>query len=100
MPLALFIGLSDLYVVKLLFFLTGVHPRTRLADFHMADKNEFRLTMRNFYRLRVKRGLIQPIERMVPENEKLKGSWRRLLVGVTVGSKARSCAKSRRRCMR
>ena len=27
----------------------GPNPRTRLADFHMADKNEFRLTMRNFY---------------------------------------------------
>ena len=58
LPLALFIGLSDLHVIKLLFVLTGVNPRTRLADFHMADKNEFRLTMRNFYRLRVERGMI------------------------------------------
>ena len=41
LPLALFIGLSDLHVIKLLFVLTGVNPRTRLADFHMADKNEF-----------------------------------------------------------
>ena len=73
LPLALFIGLSDLHVVKLLFVLTGVNPRTRLADFHMVDKNEFRLTMRNFYRLRVERGLIQPNERMLPENEKLIG---------------------------
>ena len=71
LPLALFIGLSDLHVIKLLFVLTGVNPSTRLADFRMADKNEFRLTMRNFYRLRVERGLIQPIERMLPENEKL-----------------------------
>ena len=73
LPLALFIGLSDLHVVKLLFVLTGVNPRARLADFHMVDKNEFRLTMRNFYRLRVERGLIQPNERMLPENEKLIG---------------------------
>ena len=71
LPLALFIGLSDLHVINLLFVLTGVNPRTRLADFHMADKNEFRLTMRNFYRLRVERGMIQPIERIQPENEKL-----------------------------
>ena len=71
LPPALFIGLSDLHVIKLLFVLTGVNPRTRLADFHMADKNECRLTMRNFYRLRVERGMIQPIERMQPENEKL-----------------------------
>ena len=71
LPPALFIGLSDLHVFKLLFVFTGVNPRTRLADFHMADKTEFRLTMRNFYRLRVVRGLIQPIERMLPENEKL-----------------------------
>ena len=55
LPPALLIGLSDLHVVKLLFVLTGVNPRTRLADFHMADKSEFRLTMRNFYRLRVER---------------------------------------------
>ena len=48
-----------------------MNPRTKLADFHMADKNEFRLTMRNFYRLRVERGMIQPIERTQPENEKL-----------------------------
>ena len=37
----------------------------------MADKNEFRLTMRNFYGLRVERSMIQPIERIQPENEKL-----------------------------
>ena len=37
----------------------------------MADKSEFRLTMRNFYRLRVERGMIQPFERIQPENEKL-----------------------------
>ena len=37
----------------------------------MAHKSEFRLTMRNFYRLRVKRCLIQPIERIQPESEKL-----------------------------
>ena len=71
LPLALFIGLSDLHVIKLLFVLTGVNPRTRLADFQMADKNEFRLTMRNFYRLRMERGLIRPVERMPPEIEKL-----------------------------
>ena len=71
MPPALFIGLSDLHVIKLLFVLTGVNPRTRLADFHMADKSEFRLTMRNFYRLRVERGMIQPIERIQPEKEKV-----------------------------
>ena len=65
------VGLSDLHVIKLLFVLTGVNPRTRLADFHMADKNEFRLTMRNFYRLRVERCMIQPIGRIKPENEKL-----------------------------
>ena len=80
LPPALFIGLSDLHVIKLLFVLTGVNPRTRLADFHMADKSEFRLTMRNFYRLRVERGMIQPIERIQPENEKLiaelaESSW-------------------------
>ena len=75
LPPALFIGLSDLHVIKLLFVLTGVNLRTRLADFHMADKNEFRLTMRNFYRLRVERGMIQPIERIQPENEKSFG-WR------------------------
>ena len=55
LPPALFIGLSDLHVIKLLFVLTGVNPKTRLADFHMADKSEFRLTTRNFYRLRVER---------------------------------------------
>ena len=33
LPPALFIGISDLHVIKLLFVLTGVHPRTRLADF-------------------------------------------------------------------
>ena len=53
MPPALFIGLSDLHVIKLLFVLTGVNPRTRMADFHMADKNEFRLTIRNFHCIRV-----------------------------------------------
>ena len=53
LPLALFIGLSDLHVIMLLFVLTGVNPR-RIAEFHMADKNAFPLTMRNFYRLRVK----------------------------------------------
>ena len=37
----------------------------------MADKNEFRLTMRNLYRLRVERSMIQPIKRIQPENEKL-----------------------------
>ena len=37
LPLALFIGLSDLHVIKLLFVFTGVNPRTRLADFHMAN---------------------------------------------------------------
>ena len=63
--------LSDLHVIKLLFVLTGVNPWTRLADFHLADKNAFRLTMRNFCRLRVERGLTQPIERIQPENEKL-----------------------------
>ena len=51
--------------VKLLFVVTGVNPRTMLADFQMADKNEFRLTMCNFYRLHVERGLIQPIEMML-----------------------------------
>ena len=56
-PPALFLGVSDLHVIKLLFVLTGVNPRTRLAEFHMADKNEFRLTMRNFYRLRVERSV-------------------------------------------
>ena len=71
LPLASFIGLSDFHVIKLLFVLIGVNSRTRLADFHMADKNEFRLTMRNFYRLRVERGMIQLIERIQPENEKL-----------------------------
>ena len=71
LPPALFIGLSDLHVIKLLFVLTGVNPRTRLADFHMADKSEFRLTVRNFYRLRVERCMIQPIERIQPENDKL-----------------------------
>ena len=71
LPPALFIGLSDLHVIKLLFVLTGVNPRTRLADFHMADKKEFRLTMRNFYRLCVERCMIRPIERIQPENEKL-----------------------------
>ena len=74
LPPALFIGPSDFHVIKLLFVLTGVNPRTRLADFHMADKNEFRLTMltmRNFYRLRVARCMIQPIERIQPGNEKL-----------------------------
>ena len=70
LPPALFIGLSDVHVIKLLFVPTGVIPRTRLADIHMADKNEFRLTMRNFCRLRVERGMIQPIERIQPENEK------------------------------
>ena len=74
LPLALFIGLADVLVVKLLVVLTGVNRRTRLADFHIADTNEFRLTMRNFYRLRVERSPIQPIERMLPENE--KGHWR------------------------
>ena len=74
MPLALFIGVSDLFVIKVLFVLTGVTPRTRLADFHMADRNEFGLTMRNFYRLCVERGLIiQPLERMLSEDEKLVG---------------------------
>ena len=67
LPPTLFIGLSDPNVIKLVFVLTGVNPRTRLADFHMADKNEFRLTMRNFYRLRVERGVIQPIEKIQPE---------------------------------
>ena len=37
----------------------------------MADKNEFRLTTRNFYRFRVERGMIQPIETIQHENEKL-----------------------------
>ena len=67
----MFIGLSDLRVIKLLFVLTGVNPRTRSADPHTADKNEFRLAMRNFYRLRVERSMIEPIERIQPENEKL-----------------------------
>ena len=67
----LFIGLSDLHVIKLLFILTGVNLMTRLADFHMADKSEFRLAMNNFHRLRVERCVIQPIERIQPENDKL-----------------------------
>ena len=54
-----------------MFVLTGVNPRTRLADFHMADKSEFRLTMRNFYRLRMEWDMIEPIDRIQPENEKL-----------------------------
>ena len=67
----MFIGLSDLHVIKLLFVFTGVNPRTRLADFHMSDKSEFRLSMRNFYRMCVERRVIQPIKRIQPENEKL-----------------------------
>ena len=71
LPPSLFIGLSDFHVIKVLVVLTGVNPRTGLTDFHMADKNEFRLTMLYFYRLRVERGMVQPIERIQPENEKL-----------------------------
>ena len=70
LPLALFIGFSDLHVIKLVFVLTRMNPRTRFADYHVADKTEFRLTMLNFYRKRVERVLIQPIEWMLPENEK------------------------------
>ena len=71
LPLALFIGLSDFHVITLLFVLTLVNPRTKLADFHMADKNGFRLTIRNFNRLRVEKRMIQPTERIQPESEKL-----------------------------
>ena len=42
----------------------------RFADYHMADKNEFRSMMCIFYRLRVERDLIKPNERMFPESEK------------------------------
>ena len=37
----------------------------------MADKNEFRFAMRSVCRLRVGWGLIQPVERMLPEDEQL-----------------------------
>ena len=48
LPPALFICLPDLHVIKLLFVLKRVNLTTRFADYHIADKKEFRSTMRFF----------------------------------------------------
>ena len=48
----------------------------------------------NFYRLRVDRCMIQPIERIQPENEKLHAE-----LAESFGWRE-NCARSRRGCMR
>ena len=94
LPPALFIGLPDLHVIKLLFVLTGVNPRTRFLRPSQGGQKQIPPDDAHVCcRLRVDRDWIKTVERIFPRAKSSQMSWRCPFVGATSVSKTMSCAQ-------